>query len=91
MVVVELPDVEVKRLMEGVNLDVGSTMTVDLERRVVVGPDGTEVPFAFDEAVRHRLMNGLDDIGLTLEHEDEIAAFESRHEARFGPSPVPAG
>ncbi len=88
MVVVELPDVEVKRLMERVNLDVGSTMTVDLERRVVVAPDGTEVPFEFDEAVRHRLLNGLDDIGLTLEHEAEIAAFEARHEARLGPSPL---
>ena len=41
-------------------------MTVDLERCVVVAPDGREVPFAFDEATRHRLLNGLDEIGLTL-------------------------
>ncbi len=88
MVVVELSASDVKRLMESVDLDVGSTMTVDLERRVVVAPDGSELEFEIDEATRYRLLNGLDDIGLTLEHEPEIAAFETRHEPRFGPGPV---
>ena len=77
MVVVELPETEVKRLMEAVNLDTGSDVIVDLERKVVVAPDGREIPFAFDEDVRHRLLNGLDEIGLTLEHEDAIAAYET--------------
>ena len=36
-------------------------------------------PFEFDEATRHRLLHGLDEIGLTLQHEDEIAAYESAH------------
>ncbi|MBM3678782.1 MAG: 3-isopropylmalate dehydratase small subunit [Actinobacteria bacterium] len=79
LVIISLPDAEVKRLMESVNLDTGSDVTVDLEKRVILTPDGREVPFAFDEATRHKLMNGLDDIGLTLQHEDEIAAFEARH------------
>ena len=65
--------------MEGVDLDAGSAMTVDLERCVVVGPDGREVPFEFDEATRHRLLNGLDEIALTLGHEDAIAAYETAH------------
>ena len=54
-------------------------MTVDLERCVIVAPDGREVPFAFDEATRHRILNGLDDIALTLAHEDAIAAYEAAH------------
>jgi 3-isopropylmalate/(R)-2-methylmalate dehydratase small subunit len=77
MVIVQLPEAEVKALMEGVNLDTGSELTVDLERRTVVAPDGREIPFEIDESVRYRLLNGLDDIALTLEHEDEIAAFEA--------------
>ena len=78
MVVVQLPEDEVKRLMESVNLDTGSDVTVDLDRQVVVTPDGREVPFAFDPATRHRLLEGLDDIAITLQHEAEIAAYEAR-------------
>ena len=76
IVAITLPDTEVKRLMEGVDLDRGSELTIDLERRVVVAPDGREVPFEIDESTRHRLLNGLDDIGLTLQHEDDITAYE---------------
>ncbi len=79
LVIISLPDDEVKRLMESVNLDTGSEVTVDLERQVVVAPDGREMPFAFDETTRHKLLNGLDDIALTLQHEDEIAAYEAAH------------
>ena len=77
MVIVELPDDEVKRLMESVNLDTGSEVTVDLERQVIATPDGREVPFAIDPSTRHRLLEGLDDIALTLQHEDAIAAYEA--------------
>jgi len=77
MVAIALPDADVKRLMESVNLDTGSELTVDLERKVVVEPDGRETPFEIDEGTRHRLLGGLDDIGLTLQHEDEIEAFET--------------
>ena len=62
LLAIALPEDEVERLMESVDLDTGSEMTVDLERRVVVAPDGREVPFEFDEATRHRLLNGLDEI-----------------------------
>ena len=79
MVVIALPDEEVKRLMEGVDLDRGSELTVDLERRVIVAPDGREIAFLFDEPVRQRLLHGLDDIALTLQHEDAIAAYETAH------------
>jgi 3-isopropylmalate/(R)-2-methylmalate dehydratase small subunit len=79
MVIVELPEDEVKRLMESVNLDTGSEVTVDLEGQVVVAPDGREVPFSIDPATRERLLHGLDDIALTLQHEDSIAAYEAAH------------
>ena len=79
LVVVTLPEDEVQRLMESVDLDTGSEVTVDLERCVVVGPEGREIPFTFDEATRHRLLHGLDEIALTLAHEDAIAAYETAH------------
>jgi 3-isopropylmalate/(R)-2-methylmalate dehydratase small subunit len=79
MVLVELPDAQVKELMESVDLDRGSDFVVDLEARTVTGPNGRVYPFAFDESTRYRLLNGLDDIGITLQHEDEIAAYESAH------------
>jgi 3-isopropylmalate/(R)-2-methylmalate dehydratase small subunit len=79
LLAIVLPADEVERLMESVDLDTGSEMTVDLERCVIVAPDGREVPFAFDETTRHRILNGLDEIGLTLQHEDAIAAYERAH------------
>jgi 3-isopropylmalate/(R)-2-methylmalate dehydratase small subunit len=79
LLAIVLPPEEVERLMESVNLDTGSELTVDLERLVVVSPDGREVPFDFDESTRHRLLNGLDDIALTLQHEDAIEAYETAH------------
>ena len=77
LLTIALPDDEVERLMEGVDLDTGSEMTVDLERRLIVAPDGREVPFEFDETTRHRILNGLDEIALTLEHEAAISAYEA--------------
>ena len=79
LLAIALPADEVLRLMESVNLDTGSELTVDLERLVVIGPDGREVPFEFDEPTRQRLLHGLDDIALTLRHEDAIAAYEAAH------------
>ena len=79
MLAIALPADEVERLMESVDLDSGSEMRVDLERRVIVAPDGREVAFDFDETTRHRILHGLDEIALTLQHEDAIAAYEMAH------------
>ena len=79
MVIVELPEEQVKELMESVDLDRGSDLVVDLEALTVTTPSGKVLPFTFDESTRYRLLNGLDDIGLTLQHEDAIAAYESAH------------
>jgi 3-isopropylmalate/(R)-2-methylmalate dehydratase small subunit len=53
-------------------------LTIDLERRTVTDTDGFVASFAIDDFQRHYLMEGLDDVGLTLLHEADIAAFESR-------------
>ena len=79
LVIVELPEEQGKELMESVDLDRGSELTVDLEASTVTTPAGKVLPFAFDEASRYRILNGLDDIGLTLQHEDAIAAYEAAH------------
>ncbi len=79
MLAIALPADEVERLMESVDLDHGSEMTVDLERGVIVAPDGREVSFDFDETTRHRILNGLDEIALTLRHADAIATYERAH------------
>jgi 3-isopropylmalate/(R)-2-methylmalate dehydratase small subunit len=78
LVVIQLPENEVKALMEAVDLDRGSDLTVDLEAREITTPDGRVVPFEFDETTRHRLLEGLDDIDLTLQYKDAIAAYEAR-------------
>ena len=67
----------------------GISAAVDLERQVVVAPDGREIPFAVDPVVRERLLNGWDDIALTLAHEDEISATRRRGSARAGDDALP--
>lgn len=54
-------------------------ITIDLEKREVRDEQGFRTGFPMDEFVRHCLLNGLDDIGLTLQHEPEIAAYEAQH------------
>ena len=81
---VVLPEDEVRILIEHATDTPGATATVDLDRQVVVTPDGREVPFTIDPATRYRLLNGLDDIGLTLSHEAQITSYEATRE-REGP------
>jgi 3-isopropylmalate/(R)-2-methylmalate dehydratase small subunit len=57
----------------------GYRLTVDLETSTITDADGLSLPFQVDAFRRHCLLNGLDDIGLTLEHEDQIAAYEKAH------------
>ena len=74
---VMLPEDDVRALMEA------GEATVDLEAKEVRF-DGRTVAFQIDDEIRHRLLNGLDDIALSLEHGDEIARYE-RERARTGP------
>jgi 3-isopropylmalate/(R)-2-methylmalate dehydratase small subunit len=75
-----LPAVEVERLLALAADAQRCEMTVDLERQVIVTPaDGRTLSFGFDPLRRHMLLQGLDAVGLTLEHAEAIRAFEQRH------------
>jgi len=76
LVLVRLPQPQVKELMEAALS--GLDLTVDLESRTVSDAGGRSFAFEMDPFVRHCLMNGLDSIGLTLQHEADIDAFEAR-------------
>ncbi|QXL85699.1 3-isopropylmalate dehydratase small subunit [Comamonas sp. NLF-1-9] len=72
-----LPESVVGRLFDAVAVFPGYSLTVDLERQVVVDPQGEEIPFEVEPFRRYCLLGGLDDIGLTLRHKDKIKAFEA--------------
>ena len=76
MLPVKLPDEVMDELFKRAAQHPGYQLTVDLEARQVRDEHGLTVPFEVDEFRRHCLLNGLDDIGLTLQHEDKITAFE---------------
>jgi 3-isopropylmalate/(R)-2-methylmalate dehydratase small subunit len=76
---VRLSDDEVAELMRRAREINDYELTIDLERCEVRDEEGFSAKFSMDEFVRHCLLNGLDDIGLTLEHEADIAAYESQH------------
>jgi 3-isopropylmalate/(R)-2-methylmalate dehydratase small subunit len=72
-----LPEATVDKLFDEVLAFPGYQLTVDLERQVVVKADGTEIPFEVQAFRKYCLLNGLDDIGLTLRNADKIKAFEA--------------
>lgn len=74
---IRLPEETVNALMEKADRGQNAMFTVDLERQVIVDPDGQEVSFEVDPFRKHCLMNGLDDIGLTLQKGDAIDGFEA--------------
>lgn len=57
----------------------GYQLTIDLETKKITDEQGLEIPFELDDFRRHKLLNGLDDIALTLEKESDIAAYEKAH------------
>ncbi len=75
-----LPESRVDRLFHDVAAFPGFRLVIDLGAQTVAYPDGSQVfEFEVDSFRRHCLLNGLDDIGLTLQHVDEIRAFEAKH------------
>jgi 3-isopropylmalate/(R)-2-methylmalate dehydratase small subunit len=78
-----LPEDVVSRLFDEVYAFVGYQLTIDLPRQVVVKPDGSEIAFEVQAFRKYCLVNGFDDIGLTLRHADKIKAFEAERIARM--------
>ena len=71
-----MDEATVDRLFEEMYATEGYELTVDLEQQVIRTPSGEEIAFEVDAFRKHCLLNGLDDIGLTLESADKIKAFE---------------
>ena len=74
-----LKEEEIDELFAQVDAQEGYQLTVDLQQQTVTRPDGVQYSFEIDEFRKHCLLNGLDDIGLTLQDADAIRAFEERH------------
>ena len=89
---VELAEDEVEQIFELVGRFSGLEATVDLRHQRVTLHLPEEVSFGFhiDSGIKHRLIEGLDEIGLTLQHEDSISAFESTHLNLSRPAPSPS-
>jgi 3-isopropylmalate/(R)-2-methylmalate dehydratase small subunit len=74
---IQLPEHQVASLFDEVAGFVGYSLTIDLERQVVIKPDGAALPFEVEPFRKYCLLGGFDDIGLTLRHADKIRAFEA--------------
>jgi 3-isopropylmalate/(R)-2-methylmalate dehydratase small subunit len=78
---IRLPRAVCEQLIGDARMGGNARLTIDLERQMVVRPNGEEIRFETDPFRRHLLLNGLDDIGQTLAHEGAIAAYEQRRRA----------
>jgi len=78
-----LTDGQIQAIFDEVYAFPGYELTIDLPRQVVIKGDGTELPFDIQPFRKHCLVNGLDDIGLTLQHADKIRSYEAERLARM--------
>jgi 3-isopropylmalate/(R)-2-methylmalate dehydratase small subunit len=69
---------ELDKLFDDAERGANATLTIDLEKQEIRGPDGGSIKFEIDEHRKHCLLNGLDDIGLTMVKKDKIDSFESK-------------
>jgi len=79
MLLIKLPPQIVNELMEDAKKGANARLTVDLPSQTITRPDGEKVHFDLDPHLKDCLLNGLDDIGITLKKESKIASFESKH------------
>ena len=77
-----LPQEDVDKLLDDAERGANAVVSVDLENQVITGPDGGSISFEVDAFRKHCLLNGLDDIGLTLEKASAIDAFEAKPRGR---------
>ena len=80
ILLVALPEDSVQQLFTEIEENVGCELTVDLPNQKVQSPKGLEFSFEIDPFVKHRLLNGLDDIGWTLQFKSEIDKFETSYQ-----------
>jgi 3-isopropylmalate/(R)-2-methylmalate dehydratase small subunit len=75
---IKLPQEDVDKLMDDANRGANATISIDLEKQEIRGPDGGCIKFDIDPFRKRCLLEGLDNIGLTLEHDKQIAAYEEK-------------
>jgi len=81
MLPIILSEALVDQLFNEVEAEEGYRLTVDLEQQAIIKPDGGVIEFEVDEFRKHCLLNGLDDIGLTLQHIDDIKVYEEKRKS----------
>ncbi|GAB6854782.1 3-isopropylmalate dehydratase small subunit [Asaia astilbis] len=77
---IRLPREICETLMEDAQMGANARITIDLENQVVQRPDGSTLPFEVDSFRKHMLIEGLDDIGQTLQHDSAIQSFEQKRQ-----------
>lgn len=82
MLPIVLDEAVVDELFREVAQNEGYTLTIDLETQQIIRPNGESIAFEVDAFRKHCLLNGLDDIGLTLQHADDIRAYEAARKQR---------
>jgi len=87
IILVRLTDAEVETLIQRSTANPQHKLTISLEDQTVTDAEGFHAHFDIDPFRKHCLLNGLDDIGLTLLHEDKLNAYESNHQKEFWLSP----
>ncbi len=75
---IKLPQEQVDKLMDDAERGANAIVTIDLEKQEITGPDGGSIKFELDPFRKYCLLNGLDDIGLTLQKQDKIGSFEDQ-------------
>ena len=74
---------DLKKLMDDAERGANATMTIDLPSQEIRGPDGGTIKFDIDPFRKHCLLNGLDEVGLTLARDAAIATYEKKHRAEL--------
>ena len=80
---IALPQEDVDKLMDDAGRGANAIVTIDLENQVITGPDGGSIAFEVDPFRKHCLLNGLDEVGLTLEQDVAISRHEGKVEAEL--------
>jgi 3-isopropylmalate/(R)-2-methylmalate dehydratase small subunit len=78
---IKLPQADVDKLMDDAERGANAIITIDLDKQEITGPDGGCIQFELDPFRKHCLLNGLDDVGLTLQKEKAIDSFEAKRKA----------
>ena len=81
MLLIKVSPAELEKLMEDAERGANATLTVDLEKQEIAGPDGGIIKFELDSFKKHCLLNGLDDIGLTLQKVEKIDTYEDKQKS----------